>query len=234
MLDKAFEALKSLDWGKDLKDLKPIDDAIAAAHKDEAAHRDLEKRLIEVLKSDATVDAKGYACRKLLIVGTAESAEPLAKLLTDKDLSHMARFALEGIPAPKAGQVLRDALAKTSGPLKVGVISSLGGRGDTESVEALGKLLGDSDAMVAKAAAKALGAIRGADAAKALADAKSDNAEVSPYITDARLACAEALLADGKKAEAMTIYKSLGGEGQPKHVQLAAKRGLLAAVGAKN
>ena len=46
-------------------------------------------------------------------------------------------------------------------------------------------------------------------------------------VADASLVCAERLLADGKKAEATLVYKSLCGEDQPKHVRLAATRGLL-------
>jgi len=41
------------------------------------------------------------------------------------------------------------------------------------------------------------------------------------------------MLAAGKKVEAMAIYKSLSGEDQPKHVRLAAIRGLLAVTGKK-
>jgi hypothetical protein len=57
---------------------------------------------------------------------------------------------------------------------------------------------------------------------------------VKPAVADACLACAEHLLADGKKAEAIGLYKSLAGEDQPKHVRLAATRGLLAAAGKKD
>jgi hypothetical protein len=50
---------------------------------------------------------------------------------------------------------------------------------------------------------------------------------------DACLTCAERLLADGKKLEALAIYKALVGSDQPKHVRVAATRGLLAATGKK-
>ena len=55
--------------------------------------------------------------------GYAET--PLAALLPDEKLSHMARFALERIPAPEAAKALREALSKTQGEVKIGVISSL-------------------------------------------------------------------------------------------------------------
>ena len=47
---------------------------------------------------------------------------------------------------------------------------------------------------------------------------------------DAYLACAEQLLAAGKKLDALAIYKALNSSDQPDHVQIAAKRGLLAAM----
>jgi len=230
MLDEAFEALKSYDWGTDPKVLEPIDKAVIS--KDgETGRKELEARLAAVLKSDVSRDAKDYVCRKLMIIGTAASVPALAELLDDKDNSHMARYALERIPSSEAAQAMRSALPKLAGALKVGVIASLGARGDAASVAALAALLADADTAVARAAALALGAIRTPEAAKALAHAKPVDAEVKAATVDASLACAEGLLATGKKAEAQTIYKSLMGENQPKHVRLAATRGMLSVVG---
>ena len=144
----------------------------------------------------------------------------------------MARYALERIPAAEAGAALRDALGKVSGTLKVGVISSLGVRGDDENVAAIAKELGDSDPAVSKAAAHGLGAIRTDAAAKALASAKT-SAENQAAVADAKLACAESILAAGNNKEALTIYKSLVGADLPKHVKLAATRGMLACAGKK-
>jgi HEAT repeat protein len=228
MLDQAFDALKSYDWGVYPKVLKPIDEAIVSTRGDAAARKDLESRLAAVLATDAPHSAKDYVCRKLRMIGTAASVEPLAKLLSDKKLSHMARYALEDIPAAEAAAALRDALAKLPVELKVGAISSLGARRDAASVEALSGLLGDSDESVARAAALALGAIRTPESAAAVVKAKPSGAEANIAATDATLACAEGLLAHGKKAEALAIYKRLAGEGQPKHVRLAATSGILA------
>ncbi len=230
MLDKAFEALKTYDWGQDPNVLKPIDDAIVATHGDAAARQELESRLAEALKTDLTFDAKQCLCRYLKVVGTAASVPALAELLTDEKLSHMARYALERIPAPEAAQALRDALSKLSGQLKIGVISSLGARRDASSVPLLAALLGDSDPAIAQSAAHGLGAIRSAEAAKALADGKP-SAEAQSAAADAKLACAESLLAGGDAKEALVIYKSLAGADQPKHVKLAATRGMLACAG---
>jgi HEAT repeat protein len=229
MLDQAFEALKTYDWGKDRKVLEPIDKAAL----EKEGRKELEARLAAVLKTDVSHDAKDFVCRKLMVIGTADSVPALAALLADEKLSHMARFALERIPAPEAAKALREALSKTQGEVRIGVISSLGARRDAESVPALAKLLSDSDAKVARAAAYALGAIRNGEAANALAAAKPANQEVKQAATDASLACAEALLADGKKTEATVIYKRFAGQDQPRHVRLAATRGMLTVAGKK-
>ena len=227
MLDEAFEALAKYDWGTDRAPLAPIDDAVASGNKD------LEARLIEALQSNISRDAKDYVCRKLTIVGTAAAVPALSGLLADENHSHMARFALERMPTAEAAQALRDSLAKVSGNLKVGVISSIGGRRDASAVSSLRGLLKDSDASVARAAATALGDIGSVEAAQALQQAKPSAAETKQAVIDAQLACAEALLAGNNTTEARAIYKSLAGDGQAKLVRLAATRGMLACA-AKN
>ena len=231
MLDQALEALKTYDWGTDPAVLQPIDEAVATTYGNADARKDLEARLVAVLTTGVSRDAKDFVCRKLMVIGTAQSVPILAGLLPDKDLSHMARYALERIPAPEAAQALRDALAKVSGATQVGVIGSLGVRRDTASVPALAALLNNADASVARAAAIALGDIGTAEAAKALADGKPTAPEAVQAATDARLACAEDLLAGGKKIEALAVYKSLSADSQPKQVRLAATRGMLACAG---
>jgi HEAT repeat protein len=233
MLDDAFEALTKYDWGTDREPLAPIEAAVAAAHGNADVRKNLEVRLIAALKSDISRDAKDYACRKLAIVGTPASVPTLAGLLADENHSHMARFALERIPAPEAAQALRDALSKVGGNVKIGVISSIGARRDGVAVPALGRLLKDSDASVARAAATALGDIGNVEAAQALKGAKPSAAETRQAVIDAQLTCAEALLSDNNQAGARAIYKSLAGDDQAKLVRLAATRGMLACA-AKN
>ncbi len=232
MLDKALEALKTYDWGPDAKVLRPIDEQIIATHGDAAARSELEGQLVAVLKSDAPYDGKQMVCRYLRTIGTKASVPTLAALLPDAKLSHMSRYALERIDAPEAAAALRDALPKLDGDLKIGVISSLGDRGDEASVPALGELLGSDDAAIARAAAYALGDIRTPAAAKLLGQGELP-AAVTSAATDASFACAEKLLAEGKNTEALAIYKGFAGEKQPKHVKLAATRGMLACAGKK-
>jgi len=227
MLDQAFEALKTFDWGQDISVLAPIDEAVVATHGDTAKRKELEDKLAAMLKTELPLDAKQYICRKLRGIGTASSVPTLAGLLSDQKLAHMARYALERIPTPEAASALRDSLSKLSGALKIGVISSLGTRKDVASVQTLGELLGDGDITVARAAACALGDIRTPEAAKVLAHTKPAD-ELKSAVTDASLACAEGLLTAGKNLDALAIYKGLLASDPAKHVKLAATRGVLA------
>jgi hypothetical protein len=245
-LNEAFEALKTYDWGADdgklrndqgemqdrqVRDLLgAIDDAVPASHGDPAARKVLETKLAAVLGTSASRAAKDYVCRKLLIIGTAASVPALAAMLPNKDLSHMARYALERIPAPEAAEALREALVKTSGEEKAGIAGSLGVRRDTESVSDLAALASDSDELVALAAATALGDIGTAESAKALQDASPSTESVKFRIADARLTAAEKLLAAGDRAAAKKVYTSLV-TSPVKSVKLAATRGLLMASG---
>lgn len=226
MLDQAFGALKTFDWGTDRAALKPIDEALVATRDNAAARAELESQLAAVLTTDVSRDAKDFVCRALMVIGTASSTATLAGLLLEADNSHMARYALERIPAAEAAAALRDAVGKLDGQLKIGVIGSLGSRKDAASVGTLAALLGDSDAAVARAAATALGNIGTPDAAAALAGAESTAA-----VIDASFTCAEGLLAAGKKAEALAVYKRFTGADRPKHVRLAATGGILACAG---
>lgn len=232
-IDQALEALKTYDWGTDRGPLAPLEAAIVTTRDDAAARAELITKLSAALASEISRDAKDIVCRLLMVVGTAEAVPALAALLASEELSHMARYALERIPDPAAAKALREAIPQLNGKLKAGVIGSLGVRKDADSVAIVAPLLADADPVVARAAACALGDIQTADAVAALS-AASVPAECQMAVTDALLACAEKLLADTQRAEAMKIYKKFTGDQQPKHVRLAATRGLLACAGKKD
>jgi len=230
-VDKALETLKTYDWGADREALKPIDQAIVATQGDAAARKALEMNLVDALAGGISRSAQDYVCRKLRVVGTTQSVEALAALLPAEETSHIARYALERIPDEKAAEALRDALPKVSSKLKPGIIGSLGVRRDKKSITVISNLLGDSDIQVAKAAAQSLGLIGTSAAAKELSEfAKKASANMKMPVADACLVCAEQLLADGEKAEAVALYKELKGDDQPTHVKAAAMKGILTAA----
>ncbi len=188
-----------------------------------------EEQLMGVLQSDHSLKEKDAACARLKWIGTPLCVPVIEKLLTDPQLSQSARYALESLPGPEAGNALRRALAKTSGSNEVGIINSLGARGETTAGPDLAKLLANPDAAVAAAAAEALGRIGGFAAVKALQSAWSGSSTgpVHDAQSDSLLACANRLLTGGELAEAAEIFQSLCDREKVEHVRLAAFRGLI-------
>lgn len=227
-VDKALETLKTYDWGSDRNALNPIDQAIVAAQGNTIALKPLEKGLLDALTTGISRSAQDYVCRKLRTIGTSQSIEALAALLPAEETSHIARFALERIPKPKATRAIRDALPKVRTKLKPGLIGSLGVRRDKKSIKIIAKFLGDSDVETARAAAQSLGLIGTSAAAKELSRfIKEASACMKIPVADACLVCAKQLLSDGKKSEAIALYKELQGNNLPSHIKAAAMKGIL-------
>ena len=192
-----------------------------------------EAKLIATLKSpDASQKDKIDACRQLAIIGGQDSIAPLAALLGDEKLSHMARYALQPNPDPAVDEALRDALGKVKGGPLVGVIGSIGMRRDAQAVPALAQLLSDSDAVVARAAARALGSIGSSEAAQALqgilAGAPAGN-KLDVY--EGLFRCAERLSTAGQQQEALAIYDQLYKLDAPHQVRGGALRSAILARG---
>jgi HEAT repeat protein len=188
-----------------------------------------EAKLIAVIKSaDATHKEKVDACRGLALIATEKAVVPLAALLGDEKLSHMARYALETISEPAVDEAFRDALGKLKGMPLVGVIGSVGVRRDAQAVEALTKMLQDSDAVVAQAAARALGDIGNSAAAKALQnELKRASGQNKLHVCEGLFRCAETAVAEGRKQQAIDIYDQLRKLDEPHQVRGGAVRGAI-------
>lgn len=189
-----------------------------------------ETAAISVLIGDATPVQKQEVCRQLRQKGTVACIPALAAMLPNPELSHMARYALEVMPYPEAGKALRDAVAKTSGSCKVGVVTSLGARRDAEAVDLLAPALRDGDVNVARAAAGSLGRIGTPAAADALtAFMKEEHENVRTALTEGLLAAAERLAKDGNAERAIAVYDMLLDPSQSMSVRMGAFRGAAAA-----
>ena len=191
-----------------------------------AAQTRSEGQLIDVLKSNASLQEKDTACAELKRVGTSMAVPALSALLTDENLSHSARYALESMPAPEAGLALIEALDRTNGLIKAGIIHSIGRRHDTRAVAALARLLTDPDGTVAGSAATALGRIGGTEATRMLLDGLSNAGPSAPRVAiiDALLASANQELAEGRRESAPAVFEKLLKIPAPDHVRAAVLR----------
>jgi len=185
-----------------------------------------EAQLIAVLKSDAPQQKKGEACIDLAKIGAKESVAPLAALLGDEKLAHMARYGLETIADPAVDEALLAALGKLKGRLLVGVIQSIGVRRDPKAVEPLSKVLGDPDGEAAAAAATALGKIGTPPAVSALKQALGK----LPSAAEALVRCAEGA---PTPEQSVALYDAVRAAQVSRDLKLAATRGSILARGAE-
>jgi HEAT repeat protein len=225
--------IKTYDFGQGRQDLARISGMIReASGKPEI--KKIEEHLDEFLKTDANYAAKQFVCKELSVIGTEASAPVLAGMLTDRNTCEMARYALERIPGESVDAELCEALGKASGNAKVGIINTLGVRGDKKAVGLLNGLISDANETIAIAAVAALGRIDDPCAVEAIAQAKDKTkGAVRLAALDSYLRQAERLAAKGKKDAALAIYKQLYANTEPMQIRTAAVRGMLIASGDK-
>lgn len=185
------------------------------------------RELLAKLSSETPIAERARACQQLAIVGTPEAVPALAALLDDAQLAHYAREALEAMALPESDAALRAALGTLRGLHLVGVINSIGARGDVGAVPALGKLASNADASIAAAALNALARIGTAEALSLVRIAMPRN----PAAAEALLIAADRLRAGGRADEAAKLFDDLraSASGQP---LLSATRGAILARGA--
>jgi HEAT repeat protein len=223
-----YDGLAKFTFGQSRLPLAQIEEQIRQTAP--ADYSAIEAKLLVVLKGPETPkDAKRYICRWLGIVGSAACVPAVAELLSDADLSHPARMALEPLATPAASAALRNALPKLQGKLLAGVISSLGIRRDPEAVPALSRLAADNDALVAGTALAALGEIGTAEAARTLDDLRVSES-LSRTKARAQVAAAGHLAASGQRPAAAAIYRMLTGPQQSQAIRIAALNGLIGAL----
>ncbi|MCX6955261.1 MAG: HEAT repeat domain-containing protein [Verrucomicrobia bacterium] len=140
-------------------------------------------------------------------------------MLVDERESDIARLALEPAPGAEVDAALIDALGKTTGRTRIGIILSLTRRAPASAVPALGTLLADKDAATAAAAATALGQVGNAAALAALRTGPATGA-----VFEAKLSAARKLPA----ADGLVLLTELQRDGSlAPHQRAAAFRGLL-------
>jgi hypothetical protein len=218
--------LQDLDYSGDQSALATLDKDISAAGTDTAKLAALETRLLALLRrSDGSIAARQAACQRLgaiFAAGGTPSASALTLLKTmliDERESDIARLALDPTPGAAVDAVLVEALGKTTGRTRLGILVTLARRATASAVPALTALLADKDAATSAAAATALGEVGNGDALAALRKAPA-----TPAVVAAKIAAARKLpVADG-----VAVLTDLSRDRQlAAHQRAAALRGLL-------
>ena len=188
-----------------------------------------EDRLLDVLKSNASLTHRDAACERLKWIGTERAVPALAELLTDTNLGITARDALESLPYPAAEKALIAALSKTEGSNQAGIAASLGVRRDAMAVPELAKLLAGPDLLVVVTAAESLGKIGGAKAADVLEEAWKESVPGPAHdaVSDGLLACANQLLRKKDIRAANPYFQELYDKETNSQIRLGSFRGLI-------
>jgi HEAT repeat protein len=216
----SWQALVKREFGTATNALAAIEKEIQAARPEQ--YPAIEAKLIAVLETPgATMPGRQFACQMLKLVGSSKCVPAMSKLLTDDQLSHMARSVLAGLHGPAVDDALQKALASTRGNLCIGVINSLGDRRDTGALKALERFLGANDDATVQAAFNATGRIGGMQGADVLDRAKA-SAGGKDYWANAYLTCAGSLAAAGEAKRAMKMYQTLYDGNFPAVVRAAA------------
>ncbi|HOW66409.1 MAG TPA: HEAT repeat domain-containing protein [Candidatus Paceibacterota bacterium] len=178
---------------------------------------------IAILKSNATRAEKAAACRALAVIGGKDAVPALVELLSNEELNHMARYALETIPDRSVDEALREALGRLKGRPLIGVIGSIGVRRDALAVVRLTQKLNDPDTEIAQAAARALGRIGNKGAASSLRDALERAPETTKLsIYEGLFRCAESLASQNQSKDALEVYDDLRSVPAPHQVRAGA------------
>jgi len=190
-----------------------------------------EQKLIDVLTSaDSPKSEKAITCKYLAVYGSEKAVPVIAPLLEDAELCSWARIALEAIEGEASSQALRDALTKVKGRQLIGVVNSLGVRGDVAAIDAIAALIKNSDAGVAEAAAVALGKIGGEKACGILESSLASATDPSA-VAEGCILCAEQQLKAGNKTGAAAIYEKVRKANISKQRTREATRGVILAKG---
>jgi HEAT repeat protein len=224
--DALLKEIADYQYNDSLAPLMELDRVLRETTSQNAAITGIEQQFIAFLESDATLDAKEFICEKLSGMGSEACVPVLRQMLKTRETSHMARIALRRIPGPAARQALIDELAGLGNGLKIGLIETLGLRGEAESVPALSELTGHNNPDTVAAAVNALGQIGGDDAVEALLPLQAHTrAFIRHQAQDALLECADFYRAEGDRNAALMIYETLDQPDAPVPVRVAALRG---------
>jgi HEAT repeat protein len=227
-LEAILKDLQSYDFAQGVGALTRLR-AYVFSHKDDPqSRRETEAGLVKFIQGSPAPGGLMAACRALRLIGGPDSVPVLVALVLKPETADAARYALERIPNGEADQALLAALDKSQGPVKRGLISSLGERKSAAAVPALDRLAGGKDLTLAADAVKALGKVGGPEAVRAL------KAVLGKAGLQLKLEAASALLLAAEDDKGATaIYDQLLAANLPPVMRQAAFKAKIEAAGGR-
>jgi HEAT repeat protein len=235
-LDQAVAQVAKWQFDQNREPLRTVSDLIAKAHGSAAEMRNIERRFIELLQSDATLGGKDFVCKELSVMGSEASVPVLSGMLLEPKTAEIALYALERIPGQAADQALRDELPKISAAkVRIGIVNTLGRRRDSGSVAVLRPLAFGKEQAMAEPALFALAEIADSGAVQVLAEAQTKtSAALRVSAAEAYLKAGDRRFERGDAPGAVRIYRELYGTGEPATVRAQALHGLAVADGTES
>jgi len=213
--------------GRNIEPLQKLEQLLRESAAKPGQRAELEAALVKLLVPSATFEARRFACRQLMVIGTDASLPALAELLKTDETVGIACLALGSQRSPKAVEILRNALPAARGRARLQLISALGNHLDAQSAKVLAEMGRDADAAVAGAAMVALGKMANESSGETMAALGKEARPATAWaVAEASLLMAEQLAAAGDRKAASAIYAELLRPAQPIHIQ----RGALAAL----
>lgn len=191
-VDRAIAAAREYHVGAPGEGFRGVQQTVQATQPGDPLRLNLEKQLLNLVTSDADVEARRLACRTLWVIGGDASVAPLLKLAADPARCDMACYALRNHPSLEINSGLVASLPELSGNARIAVINLLGDRRAGQAVAALRDFITAGDNLLAEATLAGLGRIGTPAAARALLGRWSAaGQEASSTLLNAALQCAQ-------------------------------------------
>jgi len=225
---RLLDKIKTYQYGQSREYLTKISDLFRQAGQSEKLKIIIEKLYVNFLKSDASLSAKQFISENLSTFASETSLPLLSEMLGNSQTVEMALFVLQRIPTEQTSNILRDALNKTTGKLKIGVINALGNLKDKQAVKQIIPLISENDPELALAGINALGKIAGREATEALEKIIPGlSGKIRDKAIVAYMRCAKYYEDKNNNENALAIYQSLFETGHVYQVRYAALQGIL-------
>lgn len=220
-IDQLLQRVAEYNYGSDRTALVTFDSVLNRTLDFPQMKVAVELKILDQLQADIEDGAKAYYAEKLCVVGSEASLPVLQKMLQEESTFDVALYALIGMPAKEANEILAKSLSQFAGEQKIGIIQALGTRKDKKFLKYLYGLL-KSDPEIARAAIISIGQIASYKSIPKLQRiSKKFEGNLLAVSQDAILQCAKNLKSQKKKEK---VYQSVYENAVQPSIKLAAAK----------